>query len=73
MTDSITVSPAYGRDYKSRAAALADWNAGKDFKIETLHPVGGTYVNRADILRENKETSVWIRYDGKTKICKATT
>ncbi len=27
----MTVIPAYGRDYKSRAAVLADLKAGKDF------------------------------------------
>lgn len=30
----ITVMPAYGRDYKNKAEALADWDADKDF-IET--------------------------------------
>ena len=29
----ITLTPAYGRDYKSKAAVLEDWNAGKDFII----------------------------------------
>jgi hypothetical protein len=29
----MTVTPAYGRDYKSKAAALADWNAGLDVWI----------------------------------------
>ena len=28
---TISVFPAYGRDYKSRAALIADWQAGKDF------------------------------------------
>jgi len=30
----ITVMPAYGRDYKNKKDALADWDANKDF-IET--------------------------------------
>jgi len=29
----ITLTPAYGRDYKSKTAVLEDWNAGKDFII----------------------------------------
>lgn len=28
-----TLVPAYGRDYKSKAALLADWEDGKDFRI----------------------------------------
>lgn len=29
-----TVIPAYGRDYKSRAAVIADWEGGKDFLMQ---------------------------------------
>ena len=29
---SITIEPAYGRDYKSKAALTADFNAGRDFQ-----------------------------------------
>ena len=32
--DHWTLTPAYGRDYKSRAALLADWEAGKDFQMQ---------------------------------------
>lgn len=34
---SATLSPAYGRDYKSQAFALKDFVAGKDF---ILQPAG---------------------------------
>ena len=37
--------PAYGRDYKSRAAAQADFNAGKDFQTAT-----GRYISRNEII-----------------------
>ena len=30
-----TITPAYGRDYTSLKDALADWNAGKDFLLNT--------------------------------------
>ena len=33
MTKRLTVTPAYGRDYTSKKAALEDWNAGKDFLV----------------------------------------
>lgn len=28
---TITLTPAYGRDYKSKAAVLDDWEDNKDF------------------------------------------
>ncbi|HEY1700743.1 MAG TPA: hypothetical protein VGG75_13605 [Trebonia sp.] len=45
----LTVVPAYGRDYKSKAAVLADWNAGKDFQINDMSsPDDGRYINKLD-------------------------
>lgn len=44
----LQVIPAYGRDYKSRAAVLEDWASGKDFQIVGVHPDAGRYVNRDD-------------------------
>jgi len=41
----LTVSPAYGRDYKSGKAARADWDANKDFIIQSI-AFGGSYVNK---------------------------
>ena len=32
----MTVTPAYGRDYKSLKAAREDWDAGKDFIIADM-------------------------------------
>jgi hypothetical protein len=40
---AIALLPAYGRKYKTRNALLADWYAGKDFKIEN-----GPYANIHD-------------------------
>ena len=58
----LHVTPAYGRDYKSKAAALADWNAHKDF---TEQP-SGSFVNKEDADRGGFK--VWIRYDKLRKI-----
>lgn len=44
----LTISGAYGRDYKSKAAILADWNAGKDFIIRTFGLDDGRYINASD-------------------------
>ena len=58
----MTVLPAYGRDYKSKKAALADWHAGKDF----VCAVSGSYLSIRDNLPE-----IFIRDDKKQKIVKA--
>ncbi len=43
----MTVTPAYNRDYKSLAAAKADWDAGKDFIIaDHFDPYDGKPVNK---------------------------
>jgi hypothetical protein len=49
----LTAMPAYGRDYKSKAAVLADWDAGKDFKL-----IGGPYINKQDC-----DQDISIRYN----------
>ena len=56
--------PAYGRDYKSKSAVLADWLAGKDF----IDSRTGRYLS----IRDAKEHAleVWIRYDKQRKIIK---
>ena len=46
----LTVSPAYGRDYNSRAGAITDWTWGKDFINESqLMTGGGTYLSERDV------------------------
>ena len=60
----LTLTPAYGRDYKSQKAVKADWGANKDFVIATLgHP---TYINKQDADRDGAK--VMIRYNNLTKI-----
>ncbi len=60
----MTVIPAYGRDYKSKADALKDWNDGKDFK----DAITGQYLSKRDNIRE-----VWIRYNKLKMQVKAST
>ena len=61
----ITLSPAYGRDYRSKDAVLKDWNDGKDFIIRSAdHPHCGRYANRADL----KGLSVRLRYSKMQKV-----
>lgn len=63
MFDSITVSPAYGRDYRSRDAAEQAWKDGKDFLNQSPF-VRGRYVNRQDVLEFTPHVQyVHIRYN----------
>jgi hypothetical protein len=57
MFDSITAVPAYGRDYKSKAAVLHAWHGGVDFRCT----VSGRYFSSRDDGMGKRE--VWVRYD----------
>ena len=57
----MTISGAYGRDYKSKKAALVDFNADKDFRVRDVFSGGGTYVNRADLVGGGVST-ITLRY-----------
>lgn len=64
----ITLSPAYGRDYTSRKAVEQDFNAGKDFIIETFfHPYCGKPCNITDLQGEGIDY-VHIRYNKLQKV-----
>lgn len=71
MCDKITqnymvVSPAYGRDYKNKAAATKDFLDGKDFILESfmVRP-SGTYCSIRDFASGVK---VEVRYARLTKL-----
>ena len=59
----LHITPAYGRDYRNKAQALADWVAGKDFILA----ITGQYISK----RDAENFSVWIRYDKMRKLVKA--
>lgn len=60
MQFNFTLTPAYGRDYKSKAAVQADLDAGKDFLANgTGRPLP---VNRAQLVGLGY-TTVRVRYD----------
>lgn len=67
----LTISGAYGRDYKSKAAIESDLAADKDFVIRTFGPNDGSYVN-ATQLREMGLATVEVRYkaDRSVTVCK---
>ena len=64
MNRSITIAPAFGRDYASKAKALAAWDDNKDFVIHDLF-IGGRYVNkqqREELIRDGI-TTIMLRYN----------
>jgi hypothetical protein len=63
MTRSITVTPAYGRDYTSITAARADWAKGLDFLLQDIDLVGARPrpINSSDADRAG--FTVMIRYN----------
>jgi hypothetical protein len=65
---AIILSPAYGRDYKSKAAAEKDFNDDKDFIIESfLNPWVGKPANKTDLVSAGYDF-IEIRYDRLTKL-----
>ena len=63
----MTLTPAYGRDYKSKKDVLKDWEEGKDFIIADISsPWDGKPANKNDL----KGKTVYIRYRKLTQIMK---
>lgn len=52
---NIHAVPAYGRDYKSKAAVLKDWTEGKDFRDAAT----GRYLS----VRDSVPAAIWVRYN----------
>ena len=62
MINLLTVTPAYGRDYKSARAAMEDWQAGKDFYAQGLTFQGYLSSRDSEALKKNGFTGIMIRY-----------
>jgi len=59
---SVTVSGAYGRDYKSPKDALKDWKDGKDFYCHAIDGMPSRYSYCS--CRDFESTDeIHIRYD----------
>jgi hypothetical protein len=64
----MTLVPAYGRDYRSKAAILADFQADKDFIIADMSSrYDGKPANRKSLIQAGV-TSVHVRYARLTRI-----
>ena len=58
----ITLVPAYGRDYKNKKAVVADFEAGKDFRVcDVSSSYDGSYFNKESAVQGGIDT-VNIRY-----------
>ena len=71
MGISLTILPAYGRDYKDKQSVLESWQSGQDFRIAAPFEFSGQYVNRSDIETFKDKipvSSVFIRYGKLRKI-----
>ena len=68
MNDRLhgSLTPAYGRDYKTGAVALADWNDGKDFTIN--NPSMSTYCSISDTEDCPVGHTLQLRYVKKTMV-----
>jgi hypothetical protein len=65
----MTLSPAYGRDYKSKKAVQADFEEGKDFIIcDIMSPYDGRPANKQNMV-ESGYKQVNIRYNKLRKVC----
>ena len=59
ITTMTTLTPAYGRDYKSKAAIQADIDANRDFILNNImSPWDGKPVSPSDL----KGETVQVRY-----------
>ena len=65
---TIVLSPAYGRDYKSKKAVEEDFKTDKDFVIRNItDPYCGKPCNRSQLL-ETDYTHAEIRYSRLMKL-----
>lgn len=61
----MTLTPAFGRDYNSKAAAIADFESGKDF-VANDHR-GSGYINKDGCIQIGLK-EVNIRYKKLTMV-----
>ena len=66
MYKNTTLTPAYGRDYKSVKALMEDWKDGKDFILQP----SGVYISISEVplLKMSGHTHIHFRYHNMTKV-----
>ena len=63
MSTYYELTPAYGRDYKTKAEVVKAWEENKDFVGD--YQLGYAYVNKRDI---PKPCTVLLRYKKLTQV-----
>ena len=67
----MTLTPAYGRDYKSAKAAKESFLGGQDWLVASVFH-GQGYANVDDLTRSNPGQTVTLRYSGNRKVTTTT-
>ncbi len=68
----MTLTPAYGRDYKTADAAKTSWYRGDDWIIADISSRwSGKPVNRSQLLESGEDVTVKLRYADLKKVCVA--
>jgi hypothetical protein len=62
MIKTASVTPANGRDYRSKAAVLADYREGKDFMLNFMGRVQRFSIRDEDSLKKDGFTGLQFRY-----------
>lgn len=62
----MTLTPAYGRDYKSQREVKNAFESGKDFEIASVGPDLGRYTSIRDFQRGDRVT---LRYKANREVC----
>lgn len=55
----MTLTPAYGRDYNSAKAAIADFEAGKDFIANDFQKSGAFNINEMTTPSFRRSSTYW--------------
>ena len=63
--ETLELTPAYGRDYKSQKEVKAAFEGGKDFVVATFGPEMGRYCNIRDF---KVGQTVLVRYKQLTQV-----
>ena len=66
----LHVTPAYGRDYKTKTEAVDAWRSGKDFIVQGLSGYAGSYVGKGEssTLKQDGYSGVMIRFGDMRKL-----
>ena len=67
ILDSVTLCPAYGRDYRSARQAREDFDQGKDFEVYTPWS-SGQKSSKAELKALGVKRAN-IRYNKRTQVC----